>query len=116
MRPDFMFTFMETFFPIMFIGVFCLVIFVFISTFVKGAKQNKINRNSPTLDVQAKVVAKRMAVRGDHSHTYYYVTFEVPSGDRMELHVQGADYGMMMEGDNGILRFRGTEFLSFTRN
>ena len=33
----------------------------------------------------------------------------------MELHVQGADYGMMVEGDNGILRFRGNEYLGFTR-
>ncbi len=113
---NFGFNLITSLFPFMFIGVFALVMFIFISTFIKGAKQNKINRNSPTLDVQAKVVAKRMAVRGDHSHTYYYVTFEVPSGDRMELHVQGADYGMMVEGDNGILRFRGSEFLSFTRN
>ena len=113
---NFGFNLITSLFPFMFIGVFCLTIGIFVMAFVKGAKQNKINRNSPTLDVQAKVVAKRMAVRGDHSHTYYYVTFEVPSGDRMELHVQGADYGMMVEGDNGILRFRGTEFLSFTRN
>ena len=113
---NFGFNLITSLFPFMFIGVFALVMFIFISTFIKCAKQNKINRNSPTLDVQTKVVAKRMAVRGDHSHTYYYVTFEVPSGDRMELHVQGADYGMMVEGDNGILRFRGTEFLSFTRN
>ena len=113
---NFGFNLITSLFPFMFIGVFCLVMFIFISTFVKGAKQNKINRNSPALDVQAKVVAKRMAVRGDHSHTYYYVTFEVPSGDRMELRVQGTDYGMMVEGDKGTLRFRGTEFLSFTRN
>ena len=109
------FNLITSLFPFMFIGVFALVMFVFISTFIKGAKQSKINRNSPVLDVGAKVVAKRMAVRGDHSHTYYYVTFEVPSGDRMELHVQGTDYGMMVEGDNGILRFRGNEYLGFTR-
>ncbi|MBQ6836332.1 MAG: DUF2500 domain-containing protein [Clostridia bacterium] len=109
------FNLLTSIFPFMFIGVFAFVMFMFISTFIKGAKQSKINRNSPVLDVEAKVVAKRMAVRGDHSHTYYYVTFEVPSGDRMELHVQGADYGMMVEGDNGILRFRGNEYLGFTR-
>lgn len=103
-------------FPFMFIGIFAFVLFIIITALIKGAKQNKINRNSPTLDVAAKAVAKRMAVKGDHSHTYYYVTFEVQSGDRIELPVQGTDYGMIVEGDNGMLRFRGNEFISYTRN
>ena len=109
------FNLITTLFPFMFIAVFGLAMFIFISTFAKAFKQNKVNQKSPVLDVQAKVVTKRMSVRGDHSHTTYYVTFEVPSGDRMELMLEGADYGMLVEGDKGNLRFRGTEFISFTR-
>ena len=109
------FNLLTSIFPFMFIGVFAFVMFMFISTFIKGAKQSKINRNSPVLDVEAKVVAKRMAVRGDHSHTYYYVTFEVPSGDRMELHVSGTEYGLLIEGDKGSLSFQGTRYLGFER-
>lgn len=34
-----------------------------------------------------------------HNHTFttYYVTFEVESGDRMELHVSGQEYGLLVE-------------------
>ena len=31
--------------------------------------------------------------------TSYYVTFQVESGDRMELSVSGREYGMLAEGD-----------------
>lgn len=34
-----------------------------------------------------------------HNHTFttYYVTFEVESRDRMELHVSGQEYGLLVE-------------------
>ena len=47
--------------------------------------------------------------------TTYYVTFEVCSGDRMELRLQGHEYGLIVEGDRGELTFQGTRFLGFTR-
>ena len=47
--------------------------------------------------------------------THYYVTFQVESGDRFELGVNGSDYGMLVEGDEGMLTFQGTRFLSFER-
>ena len=50
------------------------------------------------------------------SSTTYYVTFEVESGDRMELTVSGSDYGMLVEGDIGKLSFQGTRYLGFERN
>ena len=52
-----------------------------------------------------------------HSHsTTYYVTFQVESGDRMELHVAGHEYGMLIEGDRGMLTFQGTRYLGFERS
>ena len=48
-------------------------------------------------------------------YTTYYVTFEVKSGDRMELPVQGHEYGMLVEGDFGELSFQGTRYLGFER-
>ncbi|MBS7029426.1 MAG: DUF2500 domain-containing protein [Faecalibacterium prausnitzii] len=45
-----------------------------------------------------------------------YVTFQVESGDRMELEVDGSDYGMLVEGDIGKLSFQGTRYLGFERN
>ena len=52
---------------------------------------------------------------GHHTYTYYYVTFEVDSGDRMELGVEDAEYGLLVEGDRGRLTFQGTRFLGFER-
>lgn len=47
--------------------------------------------------------------------TSYFVTFEVQSGDRMELHVSAKDYGIIAEGDYGNLVFQGTRFHAFDR-
>ena len=45
----------------------------------------------------------------------FHVTFQVESGDRMELPVSGREYGMLAEGDIGKLTFKGTRYLSFER-
>ena len=45
----------------------------------------------------------------------YYVTFQVESGDRMELSVRGKEYGLLAEGDYGRLTFQGTRYLGFQR-
>jgi hypothetical protein len=50
-----------------------------------------------------------------HTSTSYYVTFQVASGDRMELHVSGREYGILIEGDYGKLTFQGTRYLGFQR-
>lgn len=110
-------------FPILFILVFVLVFGTIIYTISRGIKQESKNNHSPRLTVEAKVVAKRTNFRRhsgtdhhmSHSHTSYYVTFEVASGDRMELPVQGHEYGLLVEGDFGDLTFQGTRYLGFRR-
>lgn len=94
-----------------FVVVFGIIIFAIITRVKTGIKNN----NSPRLSVPAKVKGKRIHVRGDHSHTTYYVTFEVQSGDRMEFKVTGEEYGILAEEDLGILTFQGTRFISFER-
>ena len=44
------------------------------------------------------------------------VTFEVESGDRIEFHITGLQYGKLKEGDTGVLSFQGTRYLSFERH
>lgn len=70
------------------------------------------------------VVSRRADVRVHHHNntnmhhttsTTYYATFEVESGDRMELHVPATEYGLLIEGDQGDLTFQGSRFLSFER-
>lgn len=97
--------------PVFIAIIFIVVIFNIISSGVKGIK----NSNSPLLTVPAEVVSKRIHVQGNHSHTTYYATFEVQSGDRMELSVDGAEYGLLVEQDLGILSFKGTRYISFER-
>lgn len=114
-------------FQIMFTLTFVLVISVFVVTAVRGIREWNANNHSPRLTVPATVVAKRTNVtrhhhggaNGHHHHhtsTSYYVTFQVESGDRMELHVAGTEYGMLIEGDGGKLTFQGTRYLGFERN
>lgn len=81
-----------------------------------GINQNIKNNASPVLTVPAQVIAKRTEVRGEHSHTWYYSTFEVESGDRIEFEISGKEYGLLAEGDLGLLTFQGTRLISFDRN
>ena len=97
--------------PIFIAIIFIIIIYNIISSGVKGIKNN----NSPLLTVPAEVVSKRIHVRGEHSHTTFYATFEVQSGDRMELSVDGTEYGLLVEQDLGLLSFKGTRYISFER-
>ena len=113
---------MGIFVTLMFVVVFGL----FIVVAVKGISQWNKNNHSPRLTVPATIVAKRTNVSHHHHHggtgmhhtthsTTYYVTFQVDSGDRMELHVAGHEFGMLIEGDRGNLTFQGTRYLGFER-
>lgn len=108
--------------------VFIVILGVFVVVFVKGIMQWNKNNHSPVLTVDAKIVAKRNDI---HHHrnvnsdtnrsfststsTTYYATFEVESGDRMELSIPANEFGYLVEGDNGKLTFQGTRFLKYDR-
>ena len=118
-------------FNIMFVLVFGIVIVMFIVTAVRGISTWNKNNHSPRLTVEATVVSKRQNTSVHHHNnagdatgahgmhtttsTTYYATFQVASGDRMELHVSGREYGQMAEGDFGDLTFQGTRYLGFER-
>lgn len=117
-------------FEVVFFLMFFLVFGIILFTFIKGIAQWDKNNHSPRLTVDATVVSRRMDVShhdhvstgaaGAHGYhtatsTSYYVTFQVESGDRMELKVDGSEYGMLVEGDHGKLSFQGTRYLGFER-
>lgn len=116
---DFGFNLFEVLFTLCFVAFFGL----FVVTAIRGIRRWNRNNHSPRLTVPAAVVAKRTNIsrrhHTEHHHTHtstsYYVTFQVESGDRMELQVDGTDYGLLVEGDSGSLTFQGTRFLSFDR-
>ena len=102
-------------FSVFFVIVFGLILTVFLRAIFHGIK----NKRSPVLTVSACVVSKRQHTWGgsgnSSAHTSYYATFEVESGDRMELQVDSDKIGYLAEGDYGKLTFQGTEFVSFER-
>ncbi len=110
----------------MFTLVFVLVIGLFIYAVVQAIARKQKNDASPRLTVLARVVSRRQEVTHHarnmndgvyhtSSTTRYFVTFQVESGDRMELELDGSDFGMLAEGDEGRLSFQGTRFLDFQR-
>lgn len=113
--------------PFIVIIGFILVFGIIIVRSINGVKQWKRNNESPVLTVDAMVVTKRTEVHNHYhntatdnvhhmsSSTTYYVTFEVPSGDRLEFRVRGSEYGMLAENDVGKLTFQGTRYLGFER-
>ncbi len=103
-------------FFLIFIAITGFCIFIFATIIRKCIKQVKQDNNSPILEVDAKVIAKRSRVSGNNMiHQSYYVTFEEESGKRMELRVEGSTFGLLVEGDLGKLTFQGSRFLNFER-
>ncbi|MBP3412535.1 MAG: DUF2500 domain-containing protein [Oscillospiraceae bacterium] len=109
-------------FPAFFMIVFVIILGVMVAVVVSGLRRWNRNNHSPRLTVPAVIVSKRTNVSHSgtgemhhHTHTTYYVTFQVQSGDRMELCMNGSDYGMLAEGDRGELSFQGTRYLGFRR-
>ena len=108
------FGFFDSVFPVLFTVMFVLVLGVIIVTLVRNVSQWHKNNNSPRLTVQATRHHDANS-HMSHSSTWYYATFQVESGDRMELSIPDRDYGYLVEGDRGSLAFQGTRFLSFNR-
>ncbi|MGL4772776.1 MAG: DUF2500 domain-containing protein [Clostridium sp.] len=108
----------------LFFLVFFLILGMIIFQMIKGVAEWSNNNKQPIIPVESKVVAKRVNVTHHHhggetpttsTSSTYYVTFEFVNGDRMELKVSGREYGMLVEGDKGILSFQGTRYIGFER-
>ncbi|QDQ01064.1 DUF2500 domain-containing protein [Lysinibacillus fusiformis] len=110
------FNFATIFISVIFIIVFGTFAFVIINGLIQWSKNNA----APVLTVPAKIVTKRTNTRGGSgnsgAHTSYYVTFEEPSGDRIELKLNGREYGQLADGDFGLLTFQRTRFQTFERH
>lgn len=77
------------------------------------------NEHSPILTVPARIVAMR---RKTHHHNHnghahidhtYHITFELETGERLELRVKRREYQVLTEGDRGTLTYQGTRYLGF---
>ncbi len=103
----------DTGIPIFIALISIIVISLFLFAIISGIVQWKRNNDQAKLSVIAKVVTKRTDTRSES--TWYYATFEVESGDRMEFGLSGKEFGYLAEGDIGTLQFQGTRYLGFER-
>ena len=116
---DSMFNIVSIIVPVGFVIILSLIL---IQVF-RGLRQWNSNNQSPIQTMEVTIVAKRTEVShhsnvGTHhssSSTYHYATFEADDRSRMELGVRGQDFGMLVEGDKGLLTFQGTRFKGFER-
>jgi len=98
-----------------------LFFLLFFAVLAKNIAQWFKNENSPRLTVPAKIVDMRRKTHhhhsgGHHHHSHsYHVTFEVESGDQMELRVTRMEYGNLAVGDSGKVSFQGTRYLGFEK-
>ena len=118
------------------VAIFSLapVIIFFVAGFIavgiiKGLAVWSSNNASPVQTVRVIVLGKRTNVShnvsaGDpvnnmpSSHftdTTYYVCFEFEDGGRREFHVPGREFGLIAEGDRGMLTYQGTRYKGFER-
>ena len=82
------------------LGVVVLVVVV-----AKGAQARQASLSAPRLRGGSDV---RTSQR-------YFVTFQFPDGNRLELAVSGPESGMLTPGDRGILEWQGAQFAGFAR-
>ncbi len=75
-------------------------------------------RNAPRLRADATVVDKRSEITGGgetRAVQHYFVTFQFPDGNRVELAVTGPESGMLSRGDTGTVEWQGQRYLGFAR-
>lgn len=116
--------------PIIIFAGFAVTFIIILIIIVKNIRTWNSNNKQPRLVVPAVIVSKRTDVSrsshmsntsgipqyNDYSTTFYYVTFQFESSDRMEFRVNGNEYGLLAEGDKGKLCFQGTRYLGFSRD
>jgi hypothetical protein len=73
---------------------------------------------APHVRSEARIVEKRSQLTGGPNaptEQRDYVTFEFPSGERIELAVPGREAGLLVVGDQGTVEWQGSRYLGFAR-
>lgn len=105
------------FFPLFGLVFLAVLVISVGGTIIKTIGEQTRNAAAPVLIADAIVTTKRLEVinRGKSHSTEYYATFDLGSGERIELELDGKQYGLLAERDRGELRYQGTWFLGFER-
>ncbi len=96
---------------------FVLVVILLSIPLLYVSKLSRETENNQAKTDLAKVVTKRIRVR--HvllPATCYFVTFEIEKGGkRLEFRVSGKNYGLVVEGDRGNIKYTNNILLEFNR-
>jgi len=103
-------------FTLLFTAIAIFVLAVIALVLVRLFLQWRANEAAPLLSVDAMVVSRRARLRNNPGmdRSLCWVTFEQPSGERLELQVSRQDFDRLGEGDRGTLVHQGTRFKGFT--
>lgn len=105
--------------PWWFVLVAGIILLVILVTIIQGIRIWMSNNASPILTHPAKIIGKRTKTSGGGNDTSvstsYYITFELSDGARLEFHVNGNEYGLLVEQDTGVLTYQGTRYKGFAR-
>jgi len=100
---------------------------ILIYVMIQNIRQWQRNNASPVLSEPATLVAKRSDVQHhaqqngpnqmgqSYASTLYFATFELTNGQRIEFRLKNNEFGLLAEGDQGILTYQGTRYLDFER-
>lgn len=111
---DSMFSLMQGFFVLFFL----VVVGGIAVAIVRNVRTGVRNAAAPEVTAVARVVDKRIETSGGGDHPVrqqHFVSFEQPGGERFELAVPAAEYGLLVVGDQGTVSMKGTQYLGFAR-
>lgn len=105
----------------LFFGLIVTVIGVaVIGAILKAVSTGVSNQAADERTVPCRIVSKRTRVSGGSgdfsASTSYYLTFEFTDRSRLEFHVSAEEYGLLVEGDSGMLKYKGTRYKGFVRD
>lgn len=119
--PVYFFAIFQIMVPVFLVLLIGVIIFLNIKEIYDYHHSNK----KPVLTVPAKVINKRAQVI-HHLHqieihlyyptsTYYFVTFELETGENIEFEISGIEYSSIFEEDYGNLTYQGIDLLHFAK-
>ncbi|MGG4046582.1 MULTISPECIES: DUF2500 family protein [Paenibacillus] len=94
-----------------------LIVFGILYGFLDGVPEKRRSRKMPVISRPCKIIDKRVISSGGESiniSNSYYVTCEFENGSREEVEVASGTYGLIVVGDNAILKTQGV-FVSIER-
>lgn len=102
-------------------GLLAIVLLMLVAKLTSRVNVEEKQGNAAVYNIQATVKGKRTLVEPDpeqpgQPRTRYFITFDKRDGLRVEMEVPGEDYGLAVEGDEGVLVYsQGDAFIVFKR-